>query len=59
MMGHHFGVPFHRELQRNIIVSALELLETAETSGAIARFPKTWAQARQEAKRLINSDQNE
>ena len=47
-MGHHFGVPFHRELQRRIILDALELLETATESGTIRDLPLTWAQARRE-----------
>jgi len=50
MMGHHFGVPHHKELQRRIILSALEMLENAEHSGEIRRFPLTWAQARREGK---------
>jgi hypothetical protein len=50
MMGHHFGVPHHKELQRRIILFALEMLENAEHSGEIRRFPQTWAQARREGK---------
>ena len=49
MMGHHFGVPFHRELQRRIIVAALDHLVTAEQN-EVSFFPMTWAQARQEGK---------
>jgi hypothetical protein len=52
MMGHHFGVPFHRGLQRRIINFALEHLNSAQQSGEVAFFPMTWAQARQEAKSL-------
>lgn len=48
MMGHHFGVPFHRTLQRRIIHAALERLATAERSGDIHAIPITWAQARRE-----------
>ena len=48
MMGHHFGVPYHAELQRRIIAAALELLVTVENSGEIVRLPVTWSQARQE-----------
>lgn len=48
MMGHHFGVPFHRELQRRIILEALDRLSTAEQSGDIHSIPITWAQARRE-----------
>jgi len=50
MMGHHFGVPFHRELQRKIILTALGLLESAKESGEIATFPMTWAQARNQGR---------
>ncbi|MEJ7804176.1 MAG: hypothetical protein WKH68_12530 [Candidatus Limnocylindria bacterium] len=48
MMGHHFGVPFHRELQRRIILEALDRLTEAEQSGDIHAIPVTWAQARRE-----------
>ncbi len=48
MMGHHFGVPFHRDLQRRIILEALDRLTLAEQSGEIHAIPITWAQARRE-----------
>ncbi|CAN5866604.1 hypothetical protein BH20GEM3_BH20GEM3_07870 [soil metagenome] len=48
MMGHHFGVPFHRELQRRIILACLDHLVNAERSGEIRTPPITWAQARKE-----------
>ena len=48
MMGHHFGVPFHRDLQRRIILEALDRLIRAEQSGEIHDLPITWAQARRE-----------
>ncbi len=48
MMGHHFGVPFHRELQRRVILEALGRLAAAEQSGEIHDLPVTWAQARRE-----------
>ncbi len=51
-MGHHFGVPFHAELQRRIIVEALGRIEEVEVSGDIYDLPITWAQARTEG-RLI------
>lgn len=48
MMGHHFGVPFHRELQRRIILECLDHLVHARESGEI-RYPEiTWAQARKQ-----------
>ena len=48
MMGHHFGVPFHTALQRQIILEALGHLERATTSGEIHSPAITWAQARRE-----------
>jgi hypothetical protein len=48
MMGHHFGVPFHHDLQRRIILTALDRLTMAERSGDIHALPVTWAQARRE-----------
>ena len=52
MMGHHFGVPFHRELQRRVILAALDRLETVERSGDIHDLPVTWAQARREGQEI-------
>ncbi len=52
MMGHHFGVPFHRELQRRIILEAFDHLVSAKQSGEIKRLPVTWAQARKEGKAI-------
>jgi hypothetical protein len=48
MMGHHFGVPFHRGLQRRIILECLDHLATARESGSIRDLPLSWAQARRE-----------
>ncbi len=48
MMGHHFGVPFHRELQRRIIGEALKHLVEAKRSGQLHRIAVTWTQARRE-----------
>ena len=47
-MGHHFGVPHHRDLQRRIVLDALGLIGTATQSGTIVDLPLTWAQARRE-----------
>ncbi len=47
-MGHHFGVPFHRAMQRRVITEALGLLTTATESGTILDLPVTWAQVRRE-----------
>ena len=51
-MGHHFGVPFHRDLQRRVILEALDLLGTAQESGTIRDVPIKWADVRREAKTL-------
>lgn len=52
MMGHHFGVPFHQALQREIILTALDRITKATESGDIYFFPMTWAQARKEGKEM-------
>ena len=52
MMGHLFGVPFHVELQKQIIREALGRIDAARSSGDIHYFPVTWAQARAEGKRI-------
>jgi hypothetical protein len=51
-MGHHFGVPFHRDLQKRVVSEALQLLDTAEVSGTIRDVPIKWADVRREAKVL-------
>ncbi len=51
-MGHHFGVPFHRDLQRRVILAALDRLVVAEASGDIHDLPLTWARARLEGKAI-------
>ena len=51
-MGHHFGVPFHRDLQKRVLLEALDLLETARVSGTIRDIPIKWADVRREAKTL-------
>ncbi|MEO7168601.1 MAG: hypothetical protein ABI016_16410 [Chthoniobacterales bacterium] len=52
MMGHHFGVPFHQELQKKIIRTALSRIIDAEKSGDIHLFPLTWAEARREGREI-------
>ena len=54
MMGHHFGVPHHVELQKRVLVELLEHLVNAASSGEVKRFEYTWAQARKEGKALAN-----
>jgi hypothetical protein len=55
MMGHHFGVPFHRQLQRRMILQALSHVVHAERSGEVRVVPITWAQARKEGKAIEES----
>lgn len=52
MMGHHFGVPHHKALQRRMILEALSHLVNAEQSGEVRVVPVTWAQARKEGKAI-------
>ncbi|MDQ3632903.1 MAG: hypothetical protein M3405_00115 [Acidobacteriota bacterium] len=52
MMGHHFGVPFHRELQKDIICTALSRITDAKESGDIYFYEKAWAEARKEGKEI-------
>ena len=52
MMGHHFGVPFHQDLQRRIVLEALDFITTAEQSGEVKMLPMKWAQVRQEGKAI-------
>jgi len=51
-IGHHFGVPFHSELQKRVLLEALDLLVTAQISGIIRDIPIKWADVRREAKTL-------
>ena len=51
-MGHHFGVPFHRDLQRRVLLEAFRTLETASESGTIRGLIIRWADVRREAKTL-------
>ncbi|MBT2636774.1 hypothetical protein J7E37_02420 [Bacillus sp. ISL-39] len=55
MMGHHFGVPYHKELQRKIIIESLEHLVQAKKSGEIKFPPFTWAEARKEGIKIKKS----
>jgi len=52
-MGHHFGVPFHRDLQRRVILAALLLLEESAEPGTIRDLPIKWADVRREAKSTL------
>ena len=51
-MGHHFGVPFHRDLQKRVLLEAFDLPETAQVSGTIRDIPIKWADIRRQAKTL-------
>ena len=58
MMGHLFGVPFHVELQKQIIREALGRIHAATSSGDINYFPMTWATARKEGKEIEQELEN-
>ena len=47
-IGHHFGVPFHVQAQRRVILAALDLLGTAAVSGQIVDVPLRWGDLRRE-----------
>ena len=51
-MGHHFGVPFHRDLQLRVVLAVLGLLESSEQPGTILDLRIKWAHVRREAKTL-------
>jgi hypothetical protein len=51
-MGHHFGAPFHTEIQRRVILTALEAVETIEQSGTVVELPIPWAQVRRDSRSL-------
>ncbi len=59
MMGHQFGVPFHRDLQRRIILTALDRIVQAEVSGEVYDLPLTWAQARREGIEIERAQRDE
>ncbi len=51
-MGHHFGAPFHREIQLRVLREAFDLVQSAERSGEIRDLPIKWATVRRESKHL-------
>jgi hypothetical protein len=51
-MGHHFGAPFDRRLQRRVVLAALSLLEISCEPGTIVDLPIKWADVRREARTL-------
>jgi len=53
-MGHHFGVPLHREVQRRVLFEAFNVLETATESGTIRDLIIKWADVRRDAKILTD-----
>jgi hypothetical protein len=54
-MGHRFGVPFHRDLQRRVLFEASKLLETATESGMVRAILIRWAEVRRETKNAHRS----
>ena len=57
-MGHHFGVPFHADLQTRVITEALQLLESATEPGTIRQLDIPWTRVRRDAKVLSEQGRN-
>ena len=51
-MGHHFGVPYHHQIQRRVLLAMLDALTSIKESGTIVDLPIKWADVRREAKTL-------
>ena len=51
-MGHHFGAPLHVEVQRRVILTALDAIQTITESGTIRELAIPWAEVRRESKYL-------
>jgi hypothetical protein len=51
-MGHHFGAPFNTQIQRRVILTALQAIDAIEQSGTIVDLPIPWAQVRLESRSL-------
>ena len=51
-MGHHFGVPFHRDIQRRVLFEMLDLLTTGDEPGTIRDLKIPWGDVRRSAKTL-------
>jgi hypothetical protein len=47
-MGHHLGVPFHVDAQRQIITATLDLVRSATQSGQILDLPLRLTDLRRE-----------
>jgi hypothetical protein len=54
--GHILGPPRDRDLQRRVILQALDLLERSTAPGAIAHFPEPWPQPFKEALRAAQPE---
>ncbi len=51
-MGHHFGVPFHRDIQRRVLFEMLDVLTTESEPGTIRDLNIRWGDVRRAAKTL-------
>lgn len=56
-MGHHFGVPFHRELQRRVLVEMFDMVENDSEPGTIRDLKIKWGDVRRQAKALTAQGQ--
>jgi len=53
-MGHHFGAPFHADIQRRVILTALDAVQTIEQSGTILELSIPWAEVRRQSKAVTD-----
>lgn len=51
-MGHHFGAPFHRDIQRRVLVEMLDVLENENEPGTIRDLKIRWGDVRRESNAL-------
>lgn len=54
--GHILGQAHNRELQRRVILKALEVLERAEGPGAISHFQEPWPESFEDALRAAHPE---
>jgi len=53
-MGHHFGAPFHGELQRRVLLEMLDVVTHEQQPGTIRDLNIRWGDVRREAKDLTS-----
>lgn len=56
-MGHHFGAPFHCDLQRRVLLEMLDVVAREQRPGTIRDLNIRWGDVRREAKALTSQGQ--